>query len=402
MKFLNNILPLFLPFSVSIAFFVGSLYMLEALPFFKPVSFDIMALASMDFFLTLLVCFLVFAGNRNRVKQMNCFFRTTLRSFLNKYFILFIAISGFLAYKAYTNLYLVIVVGLTRSGLMENVGLGYLDQLLPQLVNVLFIISVVYGYRKKVIIVLFLGALSAMLFYLSRTNLIFMILFSLTLISFKGEKLSVGKGLLLLLLLVSVVLFAAYITVLQGRRESLGLGVLSVTETIFRYKAFSYYLAPIAIDNCSNVDRFLFPFLGWTYERVYNLFSEIPDPVGVASSTFIVDFHQIGPLYHANVAYPWWSWFYGSFGVIGLFLKAVYSYLISVGLLRLKLYVTFSFWFYTLVIVSNGRHPFLGSSHIYGFVILIILDVVVHNIKKIRYKKRRSVTDQMKYNKSDT
>lgn len=376
---------LYVPLIISILFFVGSLVFLYNLPFQNVISFDIVLLSYLDYFLTILVLFVFLLINRNKFDYLNHLLAFRYKKTIEKLFIVFVLLCIYTIYNTYNNLFLVIVNGYNREGLLATVQSGYLDMLLPILFNVLFIISIIYKYPLRIKIVLFIGVVAIMLLFLSRSNILFLLLFSTMFLITKQININY-KFILKFSVIIIVLMFgASYITILQGRGDSVLDVIGSITETLFRYKAYSFYLAEYAIEVSIGIEKSLFPFFGWFSEKILSFFTLVSNPIGIYGSEFVYEFHFLGDSYRANVLYPWWAWFYGYFGLLGLILKVIYIYLILTFLLRYNFVLTFLFFLYLVLFSIEIRHPFLNASNFYSIFSLILFDV----ISKFRFIRSR-------------
>ena len=268
----------------------------------------------------------------------------------------------------YTNLNLIIFSGYNREGLLNSISAGYLDMLLPTIFSCLLVISIIYKYSRKIKLLMFIGTVSTMLFYLSRSNLLFIITFPIAFLFIRPFNLNYHKILRLIPVVLGVVLFASYITILQGRDDDLFAVFYKIIETLFRYKAYSFYLAEYAINAANDFEKVLFPFFGFFSEKILSLVWYIETPIAVNGSEFVFEFHDLGSGYRANVLYPWWAWFYGSFGVAGLLLKSGYIYMILSVILKLRLPLTFMYLLFLVLFSISVKHPVINAASFMVFL----------------------------------
>jgi hypothetical protein len=326
---------------------------------------------------------LFFFFYRQKIVQTDLLLKTDYLLFTKKYFYFFIPLVLYSLYGTYNNLSLVIYSGYNREGLLNTVSAGYLDMLLPNLFSCLFIVSIIYKYPLRIRLLLFFGVLSSMLFYLSRTNLLFLIYFPIVFLFIFPNQLNNKKTFKFSVLTLLIVIIASYITILQGRGDNIYQVIFKIGETLFRYKSYSFYLAEYAIQISNGIEKSLFPFLGFLSEQIISFGYVVNNPISTSKSEFVFEFRDLGNGYRANVLYPWWSWFYGYYGVLGLVLKAVYIYAILNFTLKFKLSLTFMFLLYNILFVIVVKHPLINAGAFYGFVVLIIFDLLI----KVKYGK---------------
>ncbi len=340
-------------------------------------------LSTVDYFMTMFVIVIFFIVNKKKILQLDAVFRTKYLDFVCKFYFVFVLLVVYLVYGTYKNLSLVILNGYNREGLLNSVSAGYLDMLLPNLFNCLFVVSVLYKYPIKIRLIFFLGVISIMLFYLSRSNLIFLIYFPLVFLFIINRCFNYKIVLKFFLVVFLVVLIASGITVVQGRGENIQEVLFKIFETLFRYKAYSFYLAEYAIEISHGVEKSLFPFLGWFSEKIVSMGWAVDNPIAIYNSEFVFEFRFLGNGYRANVLYPWWSWFYGYYGILGLFLKSFFSYFILAVTLRFRLSLTFMYLLYTFLFIIVVKHPLINASAFYSIFVLLIFDLLI----KVKYDK---------------
>ena len=373
----------YIPIVIPLLLYVFSIVFLYLLPFSNPVATDLIMLSVVDYLLTIATVVIFYIVNKYRIIDIDQSFRVRYLTFIEKNILFFLLLLLYSLYATYKNLTMVIFSGYNREGLLNEVSAGYLDMLLPNLFSCLFVVAVIYKYPFRIKLLLFTGVTSVMLFYLSRSNLLFLIYFPIVFLFILPYKLNYKKILKFVLFTFLIVMFASYITILQGRGESIQAVIFKIAETLFRYKAYSFYLAEYAIEVSSGIEKSLFPFLGWFSEKLISLGWKVDSPISIYGSEFVFEFHFLGNGYRANVLYPWWSWFYGYYGVLGLLLKAIYIYSILSVTLRFKLFLTFVFLLYTILFNIVVKHPFINAAAFYAFAVLIILDLLI----KVKYGK---------------
>jgi hypothetical protein len=172
---------------------------------------------------------------------------------------------------------------------------------------------------------------------------------------------------LLLLLFVSVVMYVK----IQNRAPTMMKGFLNTMEHVVKYRSNSHYLGFILLQDISFNDIF-FVFLGYPAERIFvNL------GLGFAkfSEGYISATRYIGPNTMSNVLYPWWTFFYGIFGIMGIFIKNIYMYFILKIIFKYELYLSAIYFTYICLFYQMIRHPMSSSNHFYMFIGLIVFDM---------------------------
>jgi hypothetical protein len=371
---------------IPLTFYLGSIVFLYILPFDKVIDSQLLALSVVDYVFTLIVVILLFISNKREFLEIDIIFQTKYKKNIDKYYILFLLLVGYSLSATYTNLNLIIFSGYNREGLLNSISAGYLDMLLPTIFSCLLVISIIYKYSRKIKLLMFIGTVSTMLFYLSRSNLLFIITFPIAFLFIRPFNLNYHKILRLIPVVLGVVLFASYITILQGRDDDLFAVFYKIIETLFRYKAYSFYLAEYAINAANDFEKVLFPFFGFFSEKILSLVWYIETPIAVNGSEFVFEFHDLGSGYRANVLYPWWAWFYGSFGVAGLLLKSGYIYMILSVILKLRLPLTFMYLLFLVLFSISVKHPVINAASFYGIFVLILFDIVM----KVRFSGKNS------------
>ena len=102
------------------------------------------------------------------------------------------------------------------------------------------------------------------------------------------------------------------------------------------------------------------------------------DPISVQGSSFVSDFVSLGPTtaYSANVVYPWWAWFYVSYGFWGLIFKGLYCFFLGFFIVVAKMPITYFYFVYVMLFGSWIRHPFLNNDSVYIIISAVLLDFV--------------------------
>lgn len=360
---------------ISVVFFINAVYLSYSSDYYVEPNKWIILYSLYDHSLTLIAVFII-SLNRRQIKQSITYLQFTANTY-NSYFLIILGIIIIIYYYFFLRLDM-ILNGYTRELLMEGLKKERFVMLFSSSIVVLFGIGLLNNIRIMYKIILFLGLIAVIGHSMSRSYLLNIVYFMITLYAFKGDLLSNKKRLLFLLL--SIFVLAGIITIFQGRSSDLSSGLELAFDSLFRYQSFPFHLSEFAIENSSlGNEKVLFPFFGFMSERFFSIFFDISAPISVNGSTFISDFHHLGfyGKYSANVLYPWWSWFYGSFGWMGLFLKFLYILFIMRFLLWSKLYITFYFFISVLLFTSWMKHPLINNDSIYFFTGIIFVDLLL-------------------------
>ena len=351
--------------------YIGALiFLLMKNDVFK-VNDTIITFSIIDFLLTIFMFSFLILGYRYKILKVFDYL-TFYGLKLKKNLIILLIAFLYPVYLLYRNFTLVLINGFNREALIllpSNV----IEYILSSFFFILVPCSIVYNYEKKTRLLIIGGALFFMAYQLSRSPIFFIGLCTLLLFSFKGIIINKFK-LLLSICLLSILLGVT--TIYQGRAESILEGFLNVSDALFRYRSYSFYLAQFVFEASDGIDKILFPFFGWFSERSLTIFLDLEQPISTSGSDFVYKFRYIGR-YRPNVLYPWWAFFYAKFGFIGLFLKMVYSFIIFRILVAIKLPLTLLYFLYILLFYQFVRHPFINASGAYTFISIIFLDIIL-------------------------
>ncbi len=330
-----------------------------------------------DWLLTTLVFFFILKIYKSRIQKLNDHLQLNLRCFINRNRSLFslITLITFLYFYSRLNL---IMSGVTREQLVFEEETSRFMMFASPFFVVFSAISIVYNYKFIIKVACVLGVFFTSSYNLSRSefaNLIFLIIICLSLkgISFKGL-------IKLCILAVSIIIIVGILTIYQGRADTIDRAINGVMISFFKYKAFSFYLAEYSIEKISNdFEHIFYPFFGFFIERTLILIEPISNPISVYNADFISELRRLGPSneYDGNVLYPWWSWFYGLYGIIGIFLKAIFSFILISTLLRTKLYLLTLYTIYAVLFLAYFRHPALNAASVYAIILFLFIDIII-------------------------
>ena len=335
------------------------------------VGHTVITYSTMDFMLTIILFGLIIIGYKFKIIKTFDYL-SNYGSRLRRNFLIIIIPLLYSIYVLYRNLQLVFIKGFNREALVL-IPTNIFDYFSSSFFYILFPSSIIYNYDKKTKYLIFGGTLFCMIYQLSRAPIFFIGLCTLFLFIFKEKRISKLK---LLLTSCFLFVFLGIITIYQGRADSIIDGALNVSEALFRYRSYSFYLSQFVFEISGDVDKILFPFFGWISERLLTVFGGIEQPISTSGSDFVYKFHFVGD-YRANVLYPWWAFFYGKFGVIGLFLKMIYCFLLFRILIGFRMPLTLLYFFYILLIYQFVRHPFINASGAYSFISIVLVDIIL-------------------------
>lgn len=385
-RFVGLLLALFL----SSFLFFGGIFFANILPFYKPLSFDILLAALLDWFLSLLMVVVVFASCKGVISFINESFDNDYRFCIERLkpvLCFFVLVLFYLIYERID----IIISGATREMLVFDEDKSRWLMILSPLFTMLTAISFVYSYSVSTRLICAIGLICVMIYSLSRTELLTCSTLAITALVLKGVSL---KSIFRLFIVICLIVFlGATMTILQGRAESIDVAINSLLESLFKYRAFSLYLSEYSIDAAkNNFEMILFPFFGFFIERFLSLFSALSNPISVNGSTFVSDFRFLGAgtALSANVLYPWWSWFFGVFGVFGVVIKAFFSFLLFyIFKFHLKLCVLYLL--YVSLFSGFVKHPFLNNDSVYFILVFVALDVFVLYSSAFKAKKQHGL-----------
>ncbi|WP_323923923.1 hypothetical protein [Aeromonas veronii] len=355
--------------------FVSSLLYTYILDFSYPVDIEVLVASILDWLFTVLIIALVMRMYPTRFLYLYNHFNFSVRCVLNENMVLISVLTFIAMCFAYSRLNF-ILAGATREDLVFGNTSNRLMSLISPIIVFVCAYSVVFSSKAINIAFLLLGVVAIGVYNLSRSefsNLIFIML-AFTVI----KKISLRQALFFVFFFFVIIVFVTIMTIYQGRAQSLATSLMGVLHAFFKYKSFAFYLSEYAIDKVNgDVEHVLYPFFGFIIERFLSVIELISNPISVQDSSFITDFHSLGPSteYDANVLYPWWSWFYGCFGIVGILLKAIYVFCILVVVVRTRFAFTSIYFIYVMLFTSFYRHPLLNADSFFFLLAIILLDL---------------------------
>ncbi|MBD3842444.1 MAG: hypothetical protein IE909_11260 [Campylobacterales bacterium] len=331
--------------------------------------------------------YLVFLLKKNHISCAKKYIELYYLEPLGKKNILLFTILAYTAFLGINSLILSLS-GVPRHELLINeqaAGIDYL--LLSGFFKVMFSISWFFSKALFLKIISMFGLLFVIMITASRSELAFVIFYMITLLMIAFNMQSFKK---IIFIPVILTLTAILATVFLQNRAELNIDIFStMLETVMKYRVYPYYLSEESMAVSGQFEKYLYPFFGYFSEYPMQKMFSLDNPV---NTEFVIKFHVIGESlnsglpYLANVLYPWWSWFVGSYGVLGLVLKAVYSFLILFFLISKRLYLTSIYFFMVLLFGESGTHPFMLVSNIFTIIMFMIFDLYAKNNYRRFYK----------------
>ncbi|MCH5051762.1 hypothetical protein [Pectobacterium aquaticum] len=366
--------------------FWGSFISTFYLDFNKTLPFDIIIASILDWLLTMLVVFIVLSINKNSITNFNSNMFTKVRVVFERYSYLIYALL-FVTFFFVLQRIDLILLGVTREELVFDEDSNRFIMFLSSFF--VFTCGVALSYQFKLImkVMLIIGVLLVCTYNLSRSEIQTLLFVVIICQVFIG--ISLRKLLFFLLFSICIVSVVCLITIYQGRADSMPTAFNDLYNSFFKYKAFSFYLSEFAINKIEgDFEQILYPFFGFFIERFLSAIEHVSNPISVQGSDFISTFRNLGltSAFDANVLYPWWSWFYGVYGIIGIFIKSIYCFFILYGLSKSRFYFLYLYALYVFLIANFYRHPLLNADSLYALVSFIILDVfLIFVIKRMKF-----------------
>lgn len=369
-----------------------ALYISNSIGFYRPISLEIAYVSTLDLALSLMIVYICVKKESYFFKNGGDIFQNYIH-FLEKNIIFLLVILAITAYEAYGSMTL-ILSGVARHELIQDYDrAGLLYMFASGFFKILFPLSIYFRSPLKIKILAFSGLILSILITASRSELMYVINFFLILLLFSGNGLRILKT----MLLVIAMMFIAIISTIFLQNRPMTEGLIAIYEmfmSVFRYKAYSYYLAEYSINISGSFEKIFYPFFGYVSDYFFSLLAKLDNPI---SSEFVGDYHVLGTdnitgkLMIGNVIYPWWSWFYGQFGILGVFIKAIYCSLLLSLLAKLRFMFTFVIIAMFVLFGVSAAHPFLTLSHTLAvfFCVVVDLSVFIYSKRKTHGKNSR-------------
>lgn len=330
----------------------------------EPVPLNNILLSNFDFLLTISTLFpILWQQEKFFLSLTNTLDYGKIKNIVNKLFPLLVVICLYLIYKSSFSAFL-IIQGNTREELLFSHGVTNDVFFLfgSSFFKLIFPYSLVFMPKSRIFYISLIGIASIMIVAASRTEILYSIFLYLTIIFISSKRINYKK--LILIFFVAVTTSTIVTKYLQARviDDSQFFGLFDLVEVFSKYRVYSYYLADRAISISQNIDKLFYPFFGYFYERYMIAFDLTSNAIDTEFITEHINLSTTDTLAYANVLYPWWSWFYGTFGFAGIIFKIVYQILILKLFIRIKASLTIIYYLCLLLFINSVKHPFLTLS----------------------------------------
>lgn len=377
----------FLILAYVVFFHVSSIAFSKDAGFSQEISSEVIVYSSLDVLLSFFVVWFVFKKfTWLKYHAEDVVTNTYIKVFEENKFILYL-ILGFTAFLAFQS-FLLIMQGVARHDLMREYETGGMDYMV---VSSFFKILVPMAFFFRTSLNLKLIAISGLILSIvitaSRSELAYVIKFFMILLLFTNQKTLLPKVWKFSIISVSMIFFAIMSTsLLQNRPISEGFGaVYDIFINVITYRSYGYYLAEYSMEAANYIDKVFFGFFGYASEFLVRRFTTPEVPV---DSIFVSELHYLGTSqitgrpFLANVIYPWWSWFVGLYGPLGLVLKAAFIGVVLYVLLSFRFIFTVVLLLSFVLLGTMSAHPLLTVTHTFNFVITLAIDFMVWRYAK--------------------
>jgi hypothetical protein len=342
-------------------------------------------ISSFDLLLAFIVFFWVFSHQKYRRDFFS--YGKDLIAVIEKLSGLLVILLIWTCYEAYISFSL-IQEGYFRHQLLGEFNrAGFVYMFLSGLFKLLTPFVLFFPSSTRIRAIIIVGLISSLVITASRSELRYIFNTYILMFVFLEFKSIKGKMRPLLTYFSIVLLLAILVTIfLQGRPISEGWQALvDLLAKAFQYRSYGYILADIAMEAGQAKDVF-YPFFGYPADYLVGSLgkSRIAGTEFVAGLVYLGNSPISGAPMLANVVYPWWAWFVGVFGGFGLLLKLIYTFLMSIILLRLRAYSSLIYILSYVLLGTALSHPFQTLAHTVAFATCCLVDFFVY-----RYRRRR-------------
>jgi hypothetical protein len=369
-------------FFTAIFFHIGAILFSFDNGFLNNIKLETMILSSLDLIFGFIVLYLVLLRFKGIKYQFAEIYEKNYLPVIERLKpIIFILLlwSAFLAFQSYS----LIGAGILRHQLLKEYDAAGLDYMfLSGFFKLL--VPFVYCFRSSLSlkIMSILGLVMVIIITASRSELRYVIHFFLILMIFnQGREGNVRLIKFTGMALVMITFAILSTSLIQNRPISAGMtAIFDIVRNVFTYRAYGYYLGEIAMQNSFYLDKILFPFGGYVSEFFMKNITNIAVPI---DSAYVGGLHELGTSpttgrpYLANVVYPWWSWFIGVYGVLGLVVKAIYTYILLYIILLNRMIFTLVLLLSFVLLGTAVSHPFMTLTHVFSFFVAIVIDLSI-------------------------
>jgi hypothetical protein len=335
--------------------------------------------ALFDFFLSGTVILLIFRViPSNTLEQAFELIESNYLTVIKKLKYLIVILSLWSIYQAYNSIGLIILGAVRQDLILEHGTMGVDYLIVSSFFKVLVPFAILIKSNNILRVMIVIGFFATMFITGSRNELTYAGYMIAVIAIFHKDKIVLLKLFYVFLAFLS---FALFITIFaQGRPVAEGvLGVKDVLEKHFFYRAYSIHLADYSIAIAGNFEKLFYPLFGYPFEWLLNKLNFLIYPVG---SGFISEYHFIGfdaikgNHFFANVAYPWWSWFVGTYGPMGLVIKALYSFFLIVTFIKYRLWITNVYFITYVLFMGQGGTFLLTLNSVIVLFICVLFDFI--------------------------
>lgn len=339
-----------------------------------------------DVILTSITVYLVFLAsnfNSRKVKEVALYYELNL----SKLLLLSSPAFFYLFKEAASSAYLVfgyeaasrerLIHEFNRGGVLYSISSGF----------VVILSAFVFSFKNNSIVKLYAlsGLLASMLVLLSRSELSLFLILTFAFIFFKGMTL---KAAIKFSATVVAILFggAAFTLLVQQRPIDEGLsGIINIVETFFRYRTYSFHLSEVVLATDMFPEKLLYPFFGYLSEKPLDVFFDLNMVIGsdyISKATYFGKDINGLPV-RSNALFPWWPWFYSSYGFLGLVFKQAFTFFVLYSILMTRFYFSFLSMMVAILVTSQIRHPFL---HLDAISVALFVPLLLDAIVRFRLK----------------
>ncbi len=366
----------------------STLIMSGGMGFKNDISFEVMVYSTIDVLFSCLIVALILVRFPYFYSNSEEVFKAKYAKFFDDHYILIAILVLVTAYEGYSSIGL-IMSGIARHQLLQEYERGGFIYMISSGFFKMLVPAVFYfGASKKVKLLSVLGLIFVLSITASRSELKYVINFYIMLMLFSSSKNQVARVCIVVSIMITLAILSTIF--LQNRPISDGLGaVWDMARSTFQYRVYSYFLADLSLESANSFYKYLYPFFGYISEAPLRLFFGTPNPI---DSSYVGDLHYLGTSpttgrpYLANVLFPWWSWFVGSFGFLGLIIKAVYSYALLAIVSSQKMFFTTVFLLTFILLGTGGAHPLMTLTHVLSIFTCVLIDITISIRNKYKLK----------------
>ncbi|MDW1886839.1 O-antigen polymerase [Vibrio sp. Vb2131] len=341
------------------------------------VSTNVLWVSFFDALLSSLV-FLVFFS-RNDVNFLQKSWRTKLGSFYRSSILLCVQLLFLVVTLSQSGSFIsLIIAGFSRQELVDTLGQ---TPLILSVAAKFFVATVVLvcisSTNKLVRFLAVIGFVLVTIVFTSRANILTVLIFVLIITFVDFNRRQFFRLFIFSVVMVSIALFVT-IFVQNRALESNFMGPMKPLEDYFLYGGYSFYLAEFAINFAYDNDKYLFPFFGYVGEFFGREFLLI-DKSSLVDSEFVLKFRVFYSDYRqhfANVIYPWWAWFYGAYGFLGLIFKSIFVYSLLAISFWLKSFPLVFVMIYWGLFTTALSFPIISLDGFFTLFFVVFIDLV--------------------------